>query len=170
MDISKKQHQQRSSESGMTLVEVMISTIILGVVLSALGQALTLGIKMNTESKMRVSSLNTCKHIIENMKTQISQSQAVFDGTAASNSTYYVDGDSNKTYTGTGPNKTESFTSSSAFRLNVVVSNNNGLTKTVSGVTSVLVKALSVTVVDVQNIGKSGRETSMNVEMIRPSS
>jgi hypothetical protein len=146
----------------------MISTIILGVVLVALGQALTLGIKMNTESKMRVSSLNTCKHITEDMKTQISQ-LGVFDGTAASNSTYYVDTDGNKTYTGTGANKIYAFTSSSAFRVNVVVSNNNDLTQTVGGVTNVLVKVLSVTVVDVQNIGKSGRETNMKVEIIRPS-
>jgi prepilin-type N-terminal cleavage/methylation domain-containing protein len=170
MDISKKQRKQQPSESGMTLIEVMVSTIILGVVLVALGQALTLGIKLNTESKMRVSSLNACKHITESMKTQISQSRDIFDGTAASNSTYYVDTDATKTYTGTGANKIEAFTSDSAFRVNVVVSNNNGLTQTDSGVTSVLVKGLSVTVVDVQNIGKSGRETSMKVEIIRPSS
>ena len=169
MDISKKQRKQQSSESGMTLIEVTISTIILGIVLVGLGQALTIGIRMNTESKMRVASLNTCKHIAESLKTEISQSQGVFDGTAASNSTYYVDTDGNKTYTGTGANKIESFTSSSAFRVNVVVSDNNNLTKTVGGVTSVLVKVLSVTVVDVQNIAKSGRETSMKVEIIRPS-
>jgi prepilin-type N-terminal cleavage/methylation domain-containing protein len=169
MDISKKQRKHQPGESGMTLIEVMISTIVLGVVLVALGQALTLGIKMNTESKMRVSGLNTCKHITESMKTEISQSQGVFDGTAASNTTYYVDTDGNKTYSETGGNKTESFTSSSAFRVNVVLSDNNSLTQTVGGVTSVLVKALSVTVVDVQNIGKSGRDTSVKVEIIRPS-
>jgi type II secretory pathway pseudopilin PulG len=169
MDILKKQRKQQPSESGMALIEVMVSTIILGVVLVVLGQALTFGIQMNTESKMRVSSLNTCKHITESMKTQISQSQGVFDGTAASNSTYYVDTDGHKTYSGTAGNEIESFTSSSAFRVNVVVSDNNGLTQTVGGVTSVLVKVLSVTVVDVQNIGRSGRETSMKVEIIRPS-
>ena len=169
MDISKKQRNQHPNESGMTLIEVTISTIILGIVLVGLGQAVTLGIKMNTESKMRVASLNTCKHIAEDMKTQISQSQPVFDGTAASNSTYYVDKDGNKTYTGTGLNKVEAFTSDSAFRVNAVVTNNNDLTQTVGGVTSVLVKVLSVTVVDVQNTGKNGRETSMKVEIIRPS-
>jgi prepilin-type N-terminal cleavage/methylation domain-containing protein len=170
MDILKKQGKQQPSESGMTLIEVMVSTIILGVVLVALGQALTLGIKLNTESKTRVSSLNACKHITESMKSQISQSRDIFDGTAASNSTYYVDTDGDKTYTGTGANKIEAFTSDSAFSVNVVVSNNNGLTQTVGGVTRVLVKVLSVTVVDAQNIGKSGRETSMKVEIIRPSS
>ena len=170
MDISTKQGKQQTGESGMTLIEVVISTILLGVVLSALGQALTIGIKLNTESKMRVASLNACKQVTENMKTQISQSQEVFDGTPASNSTYYVDTNGNKTTSGTGANIVPDFTSSSAFRVNVVVSDNSGLTKTVSGVTSVLVKSLSVTVVDAQNIGKVGRETSMKVEMIRPSS
>jgi hypothetical protein len=53
--------------------------------------------------------------------------------------------------------------------VNVVVSNNDTLTQTVAGVTSVLVKVLSVTVVDVQNINRTGRETSMKVEIIRPS-
>jgi prepilin-type N-terminal cleavage/methylation domain-containing protein len=168
MDVSKNQRQQ-SSDSGMTLVEVMISMIILGVVLAGLGQGLTLGIKLNTEGKMRVSTLNACKHITENLKTEISQSQAVFDATPASNSTYYIDSDGNKTHTATGANTTEAFTSDSAFRVNAVVSNNNGLTQTVGGVTSVLVKVLSVTVVDVQNIGKGGREISLKVEIIRPS-
>ena len=168
MDIPKKQQIQHR-ESGMTLIEVMISTIILGIVLVALGQALTLGIKLNTESKTRVASLNACKHITESMKTDISQSQAVFDGTAASDKTYYIDTDGNTTHSGTDGNVIESFTSSSAFRVNVVVSNNNGLTQTVGGVTSVLVKVLGVTVVDVQNIGTSGRDISMKVEVIRPS-
>ncbi|MEK6299299.1 MAG: prepilin-type N-terminal cleavage/methylation domain-containing protein [Acidobacteriota bacterium] len=169
MNMLKKQRKQPANESGMTLIEVMISTIVLGIVLVGLGQALTLGIKLNTESKMRVSSLNACKHITESMKTDISQSQPVFDGTAASTSTYYVDSDGNKTYSGTGADKREAFTSSSAFRVSVVVSDNSGLSQTVGGVTSVLVKALTVTVVDVQNRGKSGRETSMKVEIIRPS-
>jgi prepilin-type N-terminal cleavage/methylation domain-containing protein len=168
MNVSNQQKQQ-SSESGMTLIEVTVSTIILGVILAALGQALTLGIKLNTESKMRVSSLNACKHITESMKTEISQSQAVFDGTAASNITYFVDEDGNKTHTGSGGNITEAFTDSSAFRVNVVVENKDDLTQTVGGVTSVLVKVLTVTVTDVQNIGKLGRETKVSVEIIRPS-
>jgi type II secretory pathway pseudopilin PulG len=168
MNTSKKQQRKQSSESGMTLVEVTVSTIILGVVLAALGQGLTLGIKLNTESKMRVSSLNACKHVTESMKTEISQSQGVFDATDESDVTYYLDADGEKTYSGSGGNTTEAFTSSSAFRVNVVVENNNDLTQTVGGVTSVLVKVLSVTVVDVQNIG-TGRETKMSVEIIRPS-
>jgi prepilin-type N-terminal cleavage/methylation domain-containing protein len=169
MDMVVEDRNKQSSESGMTLIEVMISTIVLGVVVVALGQALTIGVKMNTESKMRVSSLNACKQVTENLKTQISQSQGVFDGTAASNSTYYVDTDGNKTYSGTNGNMVEGFSSDSAFRVNVVVSDDNTLTQTVEGVTHVLVKVLSVTVVDVQNRDRSGRETSMKVEIIRPS-
>jgi hypothetical protein len=49
------------------------------------------------------------------------------------------------------------------------VTDNDDLTQTVGGVTSVLVKVLTVTVVDVQNTGKNGRETSLKVEIIRPS-
>src|SRR5207247_11301845 len=109
------------------------------------------------------------KHIAESLKTDISQSQGVFDGTAASNSTYYVDTEDNKTYTGSGANKTAAFTSDSAFKVTVVVSDNNSLTQTVGGVTSVLVQLLSVTVVDVQNCDKSGREAGMKVEIIRQS-
>jgi prepilin-type N-terminal cleavage/methylation domain-containing protein len=168
MDMTNEE-QRPSGESGLTLIEVMISSVILGVVLVALGQGLTLGIKMNTESKMRVASLNTCKHITEHLKTQISQAQDVFDGTAASNSTYYVDSDGNTTYTGTGANKVEAATSASAFRVNVVIANNDNLTQTVAGTTYVLVKVLTVTVVDMQNVNKGGRETSMKVEIIRPS-
>jgi len=168
MDTWKKEQVQRD-ESGMTLIEVMISTIILGVVLVALGQALTLGIKLNTESKMKVAGLNTCKHITESIKTEISQSQGVFDGTVVSNKTYYVDAAGDKTRSGIGADEIESFTGSSAFRVNVLVSDINGLTQTVGGVTSVLVKVLTVTVVDVQNVSRSGYETSMKVEIIRPS-
>jgi len=169
MDILKQQRGQQSNDAGMTLLEVMFSTIILGVVLVALGQGLTLGIKLNTESKMKVASLNACKHIIEDLKTKISQSQPVFDGTAPSNTTYYVDIDGNKTYSGTGVNRAESFNSFSAFRVNAVVSDYSGLTQTSGGITSVLVKVLSISVVDVQNIGRVGRESAMKVEIIRPS-
>lgn len=154
-------------ESGMTLIEVTVSLVILGVVLVGLAQALTFGIKMNSESKIKVSNLNMCKYITENIKTEISQ-QEVFDKTDPSTTTYYVDANGDKTYTGSGPNKVAAFTDSSAFRVNVVISN-GAYTKTISGVSKVLVKVLSVTVVDVQNRDKAGREVSMKVEIIRPS-
>jgi|SRR5215212_6486964 len=162
----QREHVEQG-DSGMTLIEVTVSLVILGVVLVGLGQALTLGIKMNSESKIRVANLNMCKYITENIKTQISQ-QAVFDGAAPSTATYYVDVNGDKTYTGSGANKVEAFNDSSAFRVNVVVSN-GAYAKAYSGVAKVLVKVLTVTVVDVQNRDKAGREVSMKVEIIRPS-
>lgn len=165
-----KEHQReciQQGESGMTLVEVTMSLVILGIVLVGLGQALTFGIKMNSESKIRVSNLNMCKYITENIKTQISQ-QEVFDVTAPSTTTYYVDANGDKTYTGSGANKVEAFNDSSAFRVNVVISN-GAYSKTINGVSKILVKVLTVTVVDVQNRDKAGRDVTMKVEIIRPS-
>jgi prepilin-type N-terminal cleavage/methylation domain-containing protein len=160
-------------ESGMTLIEVMISLIVLGVVLVGLAQGVIYGIKVNSESKMKVANLNMCKYLTENLKTQISQSQAYFDSTSASSSTYYVDTNGNRTTTTSNGNQVDTYTSgtattASAFRVNVVVSN-SGLTQTVNGVSKVLVKVLDVTVVDVQNRDKVGREVEMRVEIIRPS-
>jgi len=173
MDSSNTKSTGRANESGVTLIEVMTSMIVLGTVLVGLAQGLIYGIKINSESKMRVASLNMCKYLVENLKTQISQSQAVFDGTAESNATYYVDTNGNRTTTGTGANKIDAFVdgtnpTSSAFRVNVVVSN-SALTQTIGGVTNVLVKVLNVTVVDVQNRDKVGRSINMRVEIIRPS-
>lgn len=158
----------KANERGMTLIEVMISTIILGIVLVGLGQALTYGIKLNKESKMRVATLNTCKYMVENLKTQLSQSQAVFDATEGSNMTYYVDDKGVKTTTGSGANNAPAFTQSSAFRVNVVISKGT-YTKNISGIEVNLVRILEVRVVDVQNQNKTGYEVTMKVEMIRPS-
>jgi hypothetical protein len=49
------------------------------------------------------------------------------------------------------------------------VVSNSGLTQNVAGVATVLVKVIDVTVVDVQNRDKTGREVEMKVEVIRPS-
>lgn len=172
-ELSESSLAPRSGESGMTLIEVTISLVVLGVVLVGLAQGLIYGIKINSESKMRIASLNMGKYVVENLKTQISQTQAVFDATAPSNTTYYVDTNGNRTTTGTGANKVDAFiggrdVTASAFRVNVVVSN-SALTQTVGGVATVLVKALEVTVVDVQNRDKVGRDVKMKVEIIRPS-
>ncbi len=158
----------KAHERGMTLIEVMISTIILGIVLVGLGQALTYGIKLNSESKMRVANLNICKYMVENLKTEISQSQAVFDATEAGNMTYYVDTYGNKTTTDSGGNQQPAFTNSSAFRVIVVISKGN-YTKNIAGIEVNLVRILEVRVVDVQNRNKTGYEIKMKVEMIRPS-
>ncbi len=160
------------NESGMTLIEVMISLVVLGVVLVGLAQGLVYGIKVNSESKMKVASLNTCKYLTENLKTQISQSQTVFDATAASTSTYYVDTNGNRTTTTSNGNQVDTFisgtaTTASAFRVTVVISD-SALTQTENGVAKVLVKTLDVKVVDVQNRDKAGREVEMQVEIIRP--
>ena len=156
---------QRPAEQGMTLIEVMISMIVLGIVLIGLAQALTYGIQANSQSKVRMTNLNMCKYMTENLKTQISQSLAVFDAIEESNTTYYVDGDGNLTYSGGGK---VGFTSSSAFRVSVAISN-SALTKTEAGITKALLKVLEVKVVDVQSASKPGREITMKVEVIRPS-
>lgn len=168
MDRLNTELTRQSSESGMTLIEVMLSTIVLGVVLVGLGQALTYGIMLNNDSKIKVASLNVCKYTTENLKTQVSQSQASFDGTDPTDTTYYVDADGNKTYSGNGANRIAAFTSSSAFRAHVVISN-TALTKTVGGVTHVLVKVVDVSVVGVKDVNRSGHEVRMRVEIIRPS-
>ena len=165
--------ERATNESGMTLIEVMISLVVLGIVLVGLAQGLVYGIKVNSESKMKVANLNMCKYLTENLKTQISQSQAYFDAQSAGSSTYYVDTNGNRTTTGSGAQQTDAYvggtsTSASAFRVDVVVSD-SGLTQTVSGVSKVLVKVLDVTVVDVQNRDKTGRSVEMRVEIIRPS-
>src|SRR5437868_3778428 len=161
-----------TNESGMTLIEVMISLVVLGIVLVGLAQGLVYGIKVNSESKMKVANLNMCKYLTENLKTQISQSQTVFDATAANSSTYYVDTNGNRTTTTSNGNQVDTYTggtatTASAFRVNVVVSDSS-LTQTVNGVSKVLVKVLDVTVVDVQNRDKTGRTVEMRVEIIRP--
>jgi prepilin-type N-terminal cleavage/methylation domain-containing protein len=158
----------KNHERGMSLIEVMISTLILGVVLVGLGQAIAYGIKLNNESKMRVATLNMCKYMVENLKTQLSQSQAVFDATDASNTTYYVDAQGIKTTTGSGENQLPAFTPSSAFRVNVVISKGTYV-KNISGVDVNLVRVLEVKVVDIQNRSRAGYEIKMKVEMIRPS-
>jgi len=159
---------EKPNERGMTLAEVMISTVILGIVLVGLGQALTYGIKFNNESKMRVATLNMCKYMVENLKTQLSQSQAIFDAADASNVIYYVDANGIKTTTGSGANTVPAFTSQSAFRVNVVIAKGT-YTKNIAGVDVNLLRILEVRVVDVQNRSKPGREITMKVEMIRPS-
>jgi prepilin-type N-terminal cleavage/methylation domain-containing protein len=161
-------------QSGMTLIEVTLSLVVLGVVLIGLAQGLIYGIKVNNENKMKIANLNACKFVVENLKTQISQSPTDFDATAAGTSTFYVDTNGNRTTTGSGANKVDAFISgtsetASAFRVTVTVSN-SGLTQTLNGVVTELVKVLDVAVVDVQNRDKAGRAVQMRVEILRPSS
>lgn len=168
MKLLNMKREPQPDEQGMTLIEVVISTVILGIVLVGLGQAITYGIKVNNESKVRVADLNMAKYLTENLKTQLSQSQAIFDATEASDSTYYMDENGNKTTIGSGENTINAFTSATAFRVRLIVSK-GAYTKNISGVVVNLVRILEVRVVDVQNRDKAGREIIMKVEMIRPS-
>jgi hypothetical protein len=106
--------------------------------------------------------------MVENLKTQLSQSQAVFDATDTSNTTYYVDAQGNQTTTSDGSNQTPAFTSASAFRVNVRISK-GPYTKNIAGVDVNLLRILEVRVVDVQNRHRPSYEITMKVEMIRPS-
>src|SRR5437868_12630338 len=89
----------RSKEAGVSLIELLISMSVLAVVVGALAQGLTLGVRMNTDSKAGVSNLNLCKRVTEKVKSQIQYSQANFDGATANNNfnrTYYADADGNE--------------------------------------------------------------------------
>src|ERR1044071_8137876 len=111
MEHQKNKQTNQAAEAGMTLIEVMVSMIVLGVVLVGLGQTLTFGIKTSNQNKLRLCSLNSCKYLTENLKTQISQTQGIFDGTAPSDVTYYIDATGNKTYSSGGLTPVEGFTS-----------------------------------------------------------
>ena len=170
---------RQANEPGMTLIEVMVSLVILAVVLVGLGEGIIYGIRINNDSKTKISSLNMCKRIMEDLKSQIARTQAAFDSTASSTRTYYVDGNDNEIAAGNG---------AVAFQVNVIITNwtdssGHPLSQTIVGVTSVLVKTLEVRVVDVQNLVQSanangnsntsltsrpGREIKMKVELVRP--
>src|SRR5215831_1655681 len=104
-------------EAGFSLIEVSISMLVLGVVMVALGQGLTLGIRMNTETKTRLVNLNTCKRVTEGLKSQIQYSVAVFDQAntnSSFNGTFYVDSDAS-------PEMTSTETTASMYRVTAVV-------------------------------------------------
>ncbi|HVG22093.1 MAG TPA: prepilin-type N-terminal cleavage/methylation domain-containing protein [Blastocatellia bacterium] len=176
-----KEYQEEcveQGESGMTLIEVMVSLVVLGAVLVSLGQGLTLGIRLNTDAKMKVGSLNLCKRITERFKSEIQFSYDSFDNAntnAAFNGTFYVDGDGNNVQstetTPAGGNPT------SVFQVTATVgnwTNSGGNTLSAGGV--VLVKYLDVKVRPMQSAvikmnpnTAASREVTMRVEMVRPS-
>jgi len=174
-----KQVTTESDQAGMTLLEVTMSLVIMGAVLVGLGQGLTLGIRMNTESKLRVSNLNLCKQFTEKLKSQIQYSQASFDGAntnTAFNQTFSADADGNLITPGTNAPV-------ATFLVTTTVSSwtdagGNSLSAVDSfGVSHVLVKVLSVRVlaqtsaisaVSSSTAAGSSRETTMSVEMVRP--
>lgn len=108
------------------------------------------------------------KYVTENLKTEISQSQAIFDATDANQTTYYVDLNGNKTTKTSDGKPVPAFTEESAFRVTVIIAK-GAYTKVIAGTEVNLLRILEVRVVDVQNQTKPGREVTMKVEMIRPS-
>jgi len=170
-----------NDQAGMSLMEVMVSLVMMGAVLVALGQGLTLGIRMNTESKLRVSNLNLCKQITEKFKSQIQYSQAMFDGAetnTAFNQTFSTDADGNVIDPGpSAPVATFKVTSTVT---NWVDSGGNTLSAVDAlGASHVLVKVLNVKVLAqtsaVSSMSSSAaagssRETKLIVEMVRPAS
>ena len=173
-----KEHQNEcaeQSESGMTLIEVMVSMVMLGAVLISLGQGLTLGIRLNTDAKMKVGSLNLCKRITERLKSEIQYDRNSFDNANTNtsfNGVFYVDIDGNNV------DSTESVqagnNTSSVFRVTSTVgdwTNSSGNTLSADGV--VLVKFLDVKVRPMQSAvlktdAGASRDVSMKVEMVRP--
>src|SRR6185503_15511290 len=88
--------RELKNEEGMSIIEVLVSMVIVSVVLVGLGQGLVLGIRMNVESKARVANLSVAKRVMESLKSHAQFSQALFDGASTDttfNKTYYVDSD-----------------------------------------------------------------------------
>jgi prepilin-type N-terminal cleavage/methylation domain-containing protein len=182
---------KEQGETGMSLIEVMVSLTMLGVVLVILGQGLTLGIRMNTDSKAKVSSLNMCKQVMEKLKSQIQYSQSVFDGANTNVSfgrTFYADSYGEEVVVETTPGSSSADAAKQAmaqgsFKVTASVGDwEDSAGETLSatdanGATHVLVKVLTVTVVNLQNaVGDTSdrslasREVSLSVEMVRPAS
>ena len=167
MEKPNKTLTPRSKESGMTLIEVMMSTMILGVVLVGLGQGLTLGIRMNTESKNTLANLNICKRVMERVKSQIQYDPAAFDGANANanfNRSFNVDADGTELNSGA--------VAASAFLVTTVVTNwtHSGGQPLSNTAGLVVVKTLNVTVAGRQRVVSStGSNTSLATEMVRPS-
>lgn len=179
----KLEKETIQSERGMSLIEVMVSLTILGVVLVVLGQGIAFGIRMNTESKTKVSSLGISKRITENLKSQLQSTPAAFDGSTNAASSYYAqfnrstnnpvlfdaDGEEIPANGNKAAALFQATTSVEAWR----DSAGNPLTDT-SG--NVLLKVLNVRVAPYpgnmlpanQNSSASSRETTMKVETTRP--
>lgn len=166
MDYFHLKSTGRTSESGMTLIEVMMSTMILGIVLVGLGQGLTLGIRMNTESKTTLSNLNICKRVMERVKSQIQYDPAAFDGANANtnfNRSFDVDADGNELESSGATAGNFLVTTSVS---NWIDSDGQALSNSAG---MVVVKALTVSVVARQSaVQRRGSSTVLTAEMARP--
>ena len=176
----KQSKEARADASGMTLVEVMFSFVIVGIVLGSLGQGLVLGIRMNTDSKNRVGGLDVAKRLMEKLKSDVQYSQAVFDVAETNgsfNRTFYTDRDGNEL-------SSADVQQSSLSRAATSVANwtaSGGATLTAvdaNGISHVLVKVLTVKVLVLRSVAAlnsnssagSPREITLQVEIVRPSS
>lgn len=174
-----EKEQTRSGQEGMTVMETMVSMVMMGIVLVGLGQGLTLGIRMNTESKLRISNLNLCKQVTERLKSQIQYSQGLFDTAEASNDfnkTFNADADGNLIPDGQQP-PSPSFTVTTTVGSWTDAGGNPLSAVDSNGVSHVLVKVLTVKVlaqtsaitrINTSNAAGSSRETTLKVEMVRP--
>jgi len=181
MSRSMKKVPRTPDERGMSLMEVLVSLVVMGVILVGLGQALTLAIRMNTESKLRISNLNLCKRVTEKVKSQVEYNRAVFDSAETNNvfnTTFNADANGNPITAGpTAPSATYAVTCSV---INWTDSAGNTLSAVdPNGVSNVLVKVLNVRVLaqasaisgmSASTATASPRETTLRVEMVRPSS
>jgi Tfp pilus assembly protein PilV len=177
----------------MSLIEVLVSMVIVSVVLVGLGQGLVLGIRMNVESKARIANLSIAKRVMESIKSQAQFSQALFDGASADsifNRTFYVDSDGNDILQvdelSSEPPAISASTSpiapgNSSYAVTVAVQDwANAGSNTLSavdstGVSRVMVKVLTVQVTTRQSAVLSNdankavaRQVTMSVEMVRP--
>ncbi len=170
----------RESALGMTLIEVVFSLLLAGVVLGALGQGLVLGVRMNTDAKTRVGSLDLAKRVMEKLKSEVQYSQAVFDSAETNvnfSRTFYTDNDGVEVSSAeVGQRSLSRVTTNVA---NWLDSGGATLSATdANGVSHVLVKALTVRVLALHSAAAlnatsnagSPREVAMQVEIMRPSS
>ena len=185
--MSSKDEVRFRDQEGMSIVEVLVSMVIVSVVLVGLGQGLVLGIRMNVESKSRVANLGIVKRVMETMKSKAQFSQASFDGASADssfNKSFYVDADGNDiaaVSTSSTSNASSGAPGNSSYEVTVAVqdwANASGtkLNATDSGgVSHVMVKVLTVQVTMRQSAVLSNdankaaaRQVTMSVEMVRP--
>jgi len=185
--MSCTEKRELKSEEGMSIIEVLVSMVIVSVVLVGLGQGLVLGIRMNVESKARIANLSVAKRVMESVKSQAQFSQALFDGASSDttfNKTFYVDSDGTEIVQA-NPSPLSSTTSTvpanSSYEVTVAIrdwanSAGNHLNATDSdGVAHVMVKVLTVQVTTRQSAVLSNdrakavaRQITMSVEMVRP--
>jgi type II secretory pathway pseudopilin PulG len=190
--MSRTEENEMRTEAGMSIIEVLVSMVVMSVVLVGLGQGLVLGIRMNVESKARIANLSVAKRVMESLKSQAQYSQELFDkatGDDNFNKTFYVDADGNdiakqessaEAVSPSASAKTETpddaayqvvvdvsdFTDSSGDPLSAIDED---------GESHVMVKVMTVTVQTRQsaalsNAGKleAARAVTVTVEMVRP--